>query len=58
MNYKEITSMVVYIGIVLGCTVGILLIITGHLVDYRDNLDKLIGTLMVVAGLQEGVSHE
>lgn len=49
---KDWTQAIVYATIAFGCTISILVIIYGGFIEYKDSLDRLIGVLMVIAGLQ------
>lgn len=49
---RDYTDTAVYVLTVLGTLVAIILIITGHLIEYKESLDKLIGVLMVVSGIR------
>lgn len=54
---KSATPALVMLLIVLGCTVAIGMILLGHLSEYAPYMDKLIGTLMIVAGLQQNETN-
>lgn len=54
---KNAMPAIVMLCITVGALAGILLILLGHLNQYAGQLDKLIGTLMLIAGLQ-GASNE
>jgi len=50
---KAATPAVVTLAIALSCGFGVVLIFCGYWSDYAKYLDKLIGTLLIIAGMQE-----
>jgi hypothetical protein len=50
---KAATPAVVTVTIALCCALGTGAILLGHLSGFAQYLDKLIGTLLIIAGMQE-----